>query len=132
MGLKTFAYNAVDLKTAVSYQLDVPLPEFCSFDEVFGHFVCKTKLLEPFHKGKLFIWPHFSLPILGARQALQNFIRIETQNHYDQIAEDAVIGLLDANEDLDTARIYTLLKMVRFIRILILHSIFRINRQPAA
>jgi hypothetical protein len=53
MVLKTFAYNAEEfgLKTTVSYQLDVPLLDFCSFDEVFGHFVCKTKLLEPFHKG---------------------------------------------------------------------------------
>jgi hypothetical protein len=57
MVLKTFAFDAEEfgLKTAVSYQLDVPLPDFCSFDEVFGHFVCKTKILEPFHKGKYLI-----------------------------------------------------------------------------
>jgi hypothetical protein len=48
---------------------------------------------------------------------LQNFIRDETQNHYDQLAEDAVIALLDAGEELDTTRIYSLLKLVRLLMV---------------
>lgn len=39
--------------------------------------------------------------LLGARNALQSFIRTETQRHYDQIAEDAVIQLIDNETDPD-------------------------------
>jgi hypothetical protein len=54
---KKFNYEAEEFgaKVNVSYELDLPLPDFCSFNEVFGHFVCKTKLMEPFHKGKQFL-----------------------------------------------------------------------------
>lgn len=50
---KTFEYDAEEfgLKVGVSYNVNLPLEEFTSFEEIFGHFVCKTKLLEPFHAG---------------------------------------------------------------------------------
>jgi hypothetical protein len=50
---KIFEYNAEEfgLKIGVKYDLDLPLDEYTSFEEIFGHFVCKTRLLEPFHRG---------------------------------------------------------------------------------
>jgi hypothetical protein len=55
---KVFVYEAVEygLHTSISYELELPLPEFSSIDEVFGHLVCETKLLEPFYKGLLLLF----------------------------------------------------------------------------
>ncbi|KAI6187959.1 hypothetical protein M3Y98_00302000 [Aphelenchoides besseyi] len=91
---RVFLYECESLgaQHSVSYELQLPLPEFSAIDEVFGHFLLQTQL--PLHCHK------------DAREKLKKFIVAQTHDYYDSMAEHSLSHLSNDifSYDVDTLR----------------------------